>query len=145
MKTLMGICPKCSQVHSKKELKGNPNEPLKVNEFFLKVNNVFFYYIDANEAYAKFTSEFCGAGNWMRYLFIPKNEIWVDISQPFTEVAIACWHEFLEAHLMLLGLLYDPAHLAAQKLEDFQRQNLAGEPKTDETFIDNLLSDNGIG
>lgn len=145
-KVLGGICPDCvKKAGEKKEDKPRILLPLKTKEFFLKVGEIFFYYVDELEIESMFTDEFNEAGNYMRYLFIPLNEVWVTITLNFQNVILACWHEFTEIQLMKLGLDYDPAHLMCQHLDDFSRGNLAGASGTDEYNLLNILNDAGLG
>ena len=124
----------------------DPMTPLKTKEFMFSALDFFYYWIDQYEIAAKYTGEFTEAGNFMRYPgFIPKNETWIDIALPWNEVVLALAHESLEARSMQFGLSYDPAHLQAQKIEDYCRQNIAGKTGTDENYVDSLLSDGGIG
>ena len=131
--------------NEKKELRIDPTIPLQFKEFMFSALDFFYYWTDQYEIMKKYTGEYTEAGNFMRYKFIPKNEIWIDISLPWNEVCLAISHESLESRTMQLSLQYDPAHLQAQKIEDYCRQNVAGKPGANETYVDTLLSDSGIG
>jgi len=148
-KTLRGVCPDCLEKGSKSQAgdyfsKIDPDTPLKTKEFMFSTGQVMYYYVDGDEIANKWTGEWTLAGNWMRYKFQPEWEIWIDITADWSEVIESVWHESLEAEKMMRGLDYNTAHLRTQKIEDFCRQNAAGDGG-DETLIDELLSDNGIG
>ncbi len=67
--------------------------------------------------------EFLYGGNAQRYLFIPRNEIWIDNTIAAEEFGYTLAHELLERNLMAhSALTYDDAHNAALQLEHSMRR-----------------------
>jgi hypothetical protein len=62
--------------------------------------------------------EFLYGGNEQRYLFIPKNEIWIDNAISVEEYKYTVAHELNERHLMaVFGYTYSDAHDSSLRIE----------------------------
>ena len=144
-KKLHGVCESCKTLHKSETMdyqkKENPNEPLRFKELMMVIGNIFYYWIDEEEVANKFTADFLEGGHWLVYNWIPKNEIWIDINNDWNTIADCIWHESLENAKMQMGMNYMEAHMQALHIEDFCRQNAAGQTGTNENSVDNLLTD----
>ena len=101
--------------------------PLKVKEYVVKIGDAFVYLVDQDEIQLRWTSEFVMAGSWKRFSFIPKFEIWVDKALDEFEIKDCIMHEWVESHVWdYFNGVYDDAHYATLKLEDFLYGNQGG-------------------
>jgi hypothetical protein len=80
--------------------------------------------VDGPMVRQKIYPEFLYGGNEQRYLFIPKNEIWIDNSISVEEYKYTVVHELNERHLMaVFGYTYSDAHDSSLRLERQMRIN----------------------
>lgn len=127
MKTLHGICDKCSAVLPKENKGIDPTAPLKTKEYLTIIGDMFFYLVDQDEVQLKWTGEFVMAGSWKRFSFIPKFEGWIDIALDEFEIKDCLMHEYIESHTWdYYGGDYNKAHYATLKLQDWYYGNLGG-------------------
>ncbi len=88
---------------------------------FLTLHGLDIWFVDGNAIRRGLRAgdvDFTMGGHAYRYLYIPKNEIWIDklyAKTPDLEPLI--WHEYLERKLMEDGTDYEKAHTIASDLE----------------------------
>lgn len=93
-------------------------------EQFGQIHNLDLYYVDGEALMAGMKHgdiDFTMGGQGYRYLYVPANELWVDIcykANPWPTV----WHEFTERPLMARGMKYADAHEIASNLEMVLRE-----------------------
>lgn len=62
--------------------------------------------------------DFTMGGHGYFYVYIPKNEIWIDdANASCDDLWPTIWHEYLERNLMKRGITYNTAHTLASQLE----------------------------
>lgn len=98
------------KVH-KKLLKKYSNKKIKV------------WIVDGELVRDLFFLDFTEGGHDKVYLFIPKNEIWVDDDINEREIRYVLLHEVHERNLMAKGMNYDSAHKSSSEIEYYCRKN----------------------
>lgn len=73
-----------------------------------------------------FLLDYAEGGHDKVYLFIPKNEIWIDEILPDEEIDFIVLHELHERFLMSRGEKYSEAHKSATLVEDYYRDHPDG-------------------
>lgn len=128
MRTKWNLCKKCAADGAHKGFifdgahghwKLDPKAPLKTKQFFLQIGDILFYKVDEEEIGQKWTGEFVESGNWKRFTFIPKNELWFDYKLDEYKLKKCALHEYVETMIWDRYGGYDPAHYHTLKLEDF--------------------------
>jgi hypothetical protein len=90
--------------------------------FYGRKENLDIWIIDGNRVRQKIYKEFLYGGNEQRYLFNPKNEIWIDNAISCEEFDLTVAHELNERHLMAkFGWTYEAAHDSSLSLEQVIR------------------------
>ena len=142
MKTIHGICPKCKASDTETAGKGftlpdmiDPNAPLEIKEYLVKIGNVMIYIVSEDEIHRKWTTDFCEGGSWKVYKFIPENEVWVDIELNPDDMRHTILHEFIESAVYDQFGNYNDAHNCAVKMDDFLYGNVGGEDGGIDTLI----------
>jgi hypothetical protein len=79
--------------------------------------------VDGESVRNLFFVDFTEGGHDKVYLFIPKNEIWIDDDLNSREVKFVLLHELHERNLMAKGMEYDPAHESSSKAEYYCRSH----------------------
>ena len=79
--------------------------------------------VDGNRVRLKLFREFLYGGNEQRYLFIPKDEIWIDNAVSCEEFELTLVHELNERHQMAkFGWTYERAHISSLAIEVSMRR-----------------------
>jgi len=71
-----------------------------------------------------FDHDFTDGGNGARYLYIPRNQIWIEDGTKLEELAPFIVHEISEFKYMMAGASYDAAHEHANAIEGKLRRVL---------------------
>jgi hypothetical protein len=87
-------------------------------------------FVNAEHVRNHYDSDFSQGGNWARYSFIPRPEIWVDASLSLKESKEVILHEYLESQKMKRGESYSQAHTEAKKVEDAVRHHGKAAPSS---------------
>lgn len=83
--------------------------------------------IDADAVKRSYEMDFLEGGNFRRYLFIPKGQIWLDKRLSAHDLAYDAYHEAIEARRMEHGEAYDAAHKYANTGERQLRREMRAE------------------
>jgi hypothetical protein len=81
------------------------------------------YLVDGKEVREQHDIDFTAGGNFGKYPFVPKNELWVDQYTDPREKLATLLHEMYEYRLISQGMKYGPAHVNACKVELVARAN----------------------
>lgn len=83
-----------------------------------------FYYVDGEYVRNHCDMDFTIGGNYGRYAYIPKNELWVCDTIKDADTMATLLHEYIECRLMVNdGLTYGSAHEKASAYELYARRH----------------------
>jgi hypothetical protein len=98
-----------------------------VNMGTLKTEELDIYLVDGNKVEVDEDMDFVEGGNFKKWKFIPKGQVWIDAWQyPEMDCFIA-FHEVIETLLMKEGMSYNKAHPIANKYEKEKRKDFLKE------------------
>ena len=90
------------------------------------------FVVDGTKVRSVIDIDFTCGGHEFRYLYIPKNEIWIDHVLRGLDRDATVVHEYIERELMRRGVDYNQAHDHASKYEMLFRDHLQGAARTDQ-------------
>ncbi len=88
-----------------------------VHDALGEIDGVAILIVDGDEVMLRHDMDFHDAGNWKRYAFIPKGQVWLDDRIDSKDWPYNLYHELYEVRLMEGGLSYDAAHKRANGVE----------------------------
>jgi hypothetical protein len=104
-------------------LKSAIKKALPNKKLFLVIGKIRFYTINEDWIDSNITSEFAEGGNWLRWDFIPENEIWILENLSDFKKRKTALHELIEVLWMQQGYSYEQAHTYSAMFEDYQWDN----------------------
>jgi hypothetical protein len=87
------------------------------NDWIIAGEPVSIYYVDGIYIRDHIDVDFCLAGNWARYIYVPQGELWIEAaeSEDFWPIIV---HEYTETkHMVEEGMSYEDAHELASATE----------------------------
>ena len=90
---------------------------------FLQAGPIHFWTVNAELIRDKIYIDYVAGGNFKRYHWIPRYEIWIADDTRRSEIMAVCLHELHETNQMNAGLDYDRAHESANKIEQEYRDD----------------------
>ncbi len=91
--------------------------------------------VDGTKVRLSIDPEFSFGGHHLVYSYVPKGEIWIDITQDPREIPYTLYHELVEYNHMKKGMTYDQAHDIATAYEKAKRRaDGIGSYPGDETY-----------
>jgi hypothetical protein len=112
-----------AELHTDQEYPLNKelNLPFKSKEMPKKVfrdwGSLKAYIIDGKLARETLDLDFTEGGNYGKYDFVPKDEIWLDDGQREDELFATLLHEMIEYADIIKGASYDQGHRLASEVE----------------------------
>lgn len=101
------------------------NRDVKIQPLDSPLDDIKIWLVNGKAIRDNLNIDFALGGHNLRYGFIPSNEVWIDSNSDPKERECLIIHEYFERQLMAGGILYEPAHNEANKLEAICRKKEA--------------------